>query len=128
MEDSLTLSIEGNEYLLKSVSLEIRSDIDRYGKPISEVNAGRIWLELDIERPDAYFAKWALNQEKKDTIQIIYSYGEFQGVQTIIGENVYLVEYSQKLDIIDKKDSYYNLVLSMEKMKIEQVIHENNWE
>ena len=128
MDEYLILNIEGKEYKLKSISFDIGCNINYpSGEPSSTVTAGVIRIEVCLDKFESYFANWALNQERKNEIEIQYSIGESEPEKIISGKNIYLIRYSQNLDVMNKELTNYSIELSMEELTIGNTSHLNDW-
>jgi hypothetical protein len=121
------LILEGNTYLLNSVSMEIGHATDQYGRPSSATKGGKITVEL-FSVDDNTFFDWAIHPGKTrdGTINLIKADNESK-VKEIKFENAYCTEYIEVFNDTLEKSLVTRCIISAEKLSIGNIELDNKW-
>jgi hypothetical protein len=124
---SAELILEGNTYLLNSVSIEIGHETDQYGRPSSITKGGKIAIELFSMEDDAVF-DWMIHPGKtrNGTINLFKADNETK-VKEIKFENGYCTEYFEVFSDAVEKRLVTKFTISAEKLSIGNVELDNKW-
>jgi hypothetical protein len=121
------LNLEGNTYLLNSVSTEIGYETDQYGRPSSLTKGGKIVIELFSAEDEAIF-DWMIHpgKTKNGTINLFKADNETK-VKEIKFENGYCTEYYEIFSDVVEKSMVTKFTISAEKISIGSIELDNKW-
>lgn len=121
------LILDGNTYLLISVSLEIGQTIDQYGRPSSVTKGGKIDIELFSMEDDVIF-DWMIHpgKMKNGTINLFKADNETK-VKEIKFENGYCTEFIEFFSDALERNLVTKFTISAEKLSIGNIELDNKW-
>ncbi|WP_018620714.1 type VI secretion system tube protein TssD [Spirosoma luteum] len=122
------LSVDGNTYPIRQVSLEISQTIDAVGRPSSATQGGKIRLEIDVADDDT-LSEWMADPHKTLGGSIrYYRTDEDATLKELKFEDAFCVDYIERFDGTQSGQPMTTAItISAQKLKIGQVSVENNW-
>lgn len=121
------LSLEGNTYLLNSVSFGIEQDTDKFGRPSSAAKGGRIDIEL-FSVEDDVIVDWMVHPAKTLNGSIsLYEADNETKLKEIQFENGYCIEFAEIFEQTAGENLLTKVTISAEKLSIGNIDLDNQW-
>jgi hypothetical protein len=126
MISKVELSLDGNTYILTSVSFEFKQIVDEIGRPSSGVNGGIIEIEMNAIE-DEIFIDWMIQPKKKLKGEIVfYETDQSTKAKEIKFEESFCVAYTERFSEGVEIPMAF-ITLSSEKLKVGNTELNNNW-
>jgi hypothetical protein len=121
------LVLEGNTYLLNSVSVEIEQTADQFGRPSTAAKGGRIEIEMFSVEDDVIF-DWMVHTRKTLNGSINLYEADFETkLKEIKFEDAYCIEFSERFDEASEENLVTRFKISAEKLSIGNIDLDNQW-
>jgi hypothetical protein len=121
------LVLEGNTYLLNSVSIEIEQVADQFGRPSTVAKGGKIEIELFSVEDDVIF-DWMVHTKKTLNGSINLYEADFETkVKEIKFEDAYCIEFNERFDEASGDNLVTKCKISAEKLSIGNIDLDNQW-
>jgi hypothetical protein len=121
------LVLEGNTYLLNSVSIDIEQVADEFGRPSTVAKGGRIEIELFSVEDDVIF-DWMVHTKKTLSGSINLYEADFETkLKEIKFEDAYCIEYNERFDEASEDSLITKFKISAEKLSIGNIDLDNQW-
>ncbi len=121
------LVLEGNTYLLNSVSIEIEQVADQFGRPSTAAKGGKIEIELFSVEDDVIF-DWMVHTKKTLNGSINLYEADFETkLKEIKFEDAYCIEFSERFDEAGDDNLVTRFKISAEKLSIGNIDLDNQW-
>jgi hypothetical protein len=121
------LALEGNTYLLNSVSVEIEHVVDQFGRPSTAAKGGEIEIELFSVEDDVIF-DWMVHTKKTLNGSInLYEADYETKVKEIKFEDAYCIEFSEEFVEATEDSLVTRFKISAEKLSIGNIDLDNQW-
>jgi hypothetical protein len=121
------LVLEGNTYLLNSVSVEIEQAADQFGRPSTAAKGGKIEIELFSVEDDVIF-DWMVHIKKTLNGSINLYEADFETkLKEIKFEDAYCIEFREQFDEAAEDSLVTRFIISAEKLSIGNIDLDNQW-
>jgi hypothetical protein len=121
------LVLEGNTYLLNSVSIEIEQGADQFGRPSTAPKGGKIEIELFSVEDDVIF-DWMVHTKKILNGSISLYEADFETkLKEIKFEDAFCIEFSEKFEEAGDDNLLTRFKISAEKLSIGNIDLDNQW-
>ena len=121
------LVLEGNTYLLNSVSIDIEQVVDEFGRPSTVAKGGKIEVELFSVEDDVIF-DWMVHTKKTLNGSINLYEADFETkLKEIKFEDAYCIEYNERFDEASEDSLITKFKISAEKLSIGNIDLDNQW-
>jgi hypothetical protein len=121
------LVLEGNTYLLNSVSVEIEQNADQFGRPSSAAKGGKLEIELFSVEDDTIF-DWMVHTKKTLNGSInLYEADYDTKVKEIKFEDAFCIEFSEQFTEAAEDNLVTKFKISAEKLSIGNIDLDNQW-
>ncbi len=121
------LILEGNTYLLNSLTFQLNQAIDKFGRPSSITKGGKIEIELFTVEDDVIF-DWMVHPRKTLNGNInLYEADNETKFKEMKFENAYCIEYFEIFDHSISESMVTKLIVSAEKLSIGTIELDNQW-
>ena len=121
------LVLEGNTYLLNSVSIEIEQGADQFGRPSTAAKGGKIEIELFSVEDDVIF-DWMVHTKKILNGSINLYEADFETkLKEIKFEDAFCIEFSEKFEEAGDDNLLTRFIISAEKLSIGNIDLDNQW-
>ena len=121
------LVLEGNTYLLNSVSIEIEQVADQFGRPSTAAKGGKIEIELFSVEDDVIF-DWMVHTKKTLNGSInLYEADYETKLKEIKFEDAYCIEFNERFDEASEDNLVTKFKISSEKLSIGNIDLDNQW-
>lgn len=120
-------TVDGKDYRVFHCSYSLQQDVDKTGRPSSEVRGGTVQLELESIDSSAH-AAWMMDAFKhKDGTITFYKRDSEQKMKEISFKNGYLVSYTEAFTNHGENPMSEHLVISAKDLKVADAEHKNEW-
>jgi len=116
--------LDGSKYEVEKFKLGFDQEIDFKGQPQHEVSGGQILITLN-QMPDNNLYLWAKKSTLLKNGQIIFQTDLGMSVLRINFENAYCINLTKEIDAM--KGTISTLIISPEKIFINEIEHDNFW-
>lgn len=121
------LVLEGNTYLLNSVSIDIEQVVDEFGRPSTVAKGGKIEIELFSVEDDVIF-DWMVHTKKTLNGSINLYEADFETkLKEIKFEDAYCIEFNERFDEASEDSLITKFKISAEKLSIGNIDLDNQW-
>jgi hypothetical protein len=121
------LVLDGNTYLLNSVSVEIEQEADQFGRPLTVPKGGKIEIEMFSVEDDVIF-DWMVHTKKTLNGSINLYEADFETkLKEIKFEDAYCIEFSEQFDDGAEDNLLTTFKISAEKLSIGNIDLDNQW-
>ena len=121
------LVLEGNTYLLNSVSIEIEQAADQFGRPSTAAKGGKIEIELFSVEDNVIF-DWMVHTKKTLNGSINFYEADFETkLKEIKFEDAYCIEFNERFDEASEDSLITKFKISAEKLSIGNIDLDNQW-
>jgi hypothetical protein len=121
------LVLEGNTYLLNSISVEIEQTADQFGRPTTVAKGGTIEIELFSVEYDTIF-DWMVHTKKTLNGSInLYEADYDTKVKEIKFEDAFCIEFSEQFTEAAEDNLVTKFKISAEKLSIGNIDLDNQW-
>lgn len=121
------LVLEGNTYLLNSISVEIEQSTDQFGRPSTAAKGGKIELELFSVEDDVIF-DWMVHTKKTLNGSINLYEADFETkVKEIKFDGAYCIEFCEHFSEGSEDSLVTKFKISAEKLSIGNIDLDNQW-
>jgi len=121
------LVLDGNTYLLNSVSIEIEQGADQFGRPSTAAKGGKIEIQLFSVEDDVIF-DWMVHTKKILSGSINLYEADFETkLKEIKFEDAYCIEFSEKFEEAGDDNLVTRFIISAEKLSIGNIDLDNQW-
>jgi hypothetical protein len=121
------LVLDGNTYILNSVSVEIEQAADQFGRPSTAAKGGKIEIELYPVEDDVIF-DWMVHTKKTLNGSINLYEADFETkVKEIKFEDAYCIEFSELFVEAAEDNLLMKFKISAEKLSIGNIDLDNQW-
>jgi hypothetical protein len=121
------LVLEGNTYLLNSVTIEIEQIADQFGRPSTAAKGGKIEIELFSVEDDVIF-DWMVHTKKTLNGSINLYEADFETkLKEIKFEDGYCIEFSEHFEEAADNSLVTRFKISAEKLSIGNIDLDNQW-
>jgi hypothetical protein len=121
------LVLEGNTYLLNSVSIDIEQVVDEFGRPSTVAKGGKIEIELFSVEDDVIF-DWMVHTKKTLNGSINLYEADFETkLKEIKFEDAYCIEFNERFDEASEDSLITKFIISAEKLSIGNIDLDNQW-
>lgn len=127
MVSKAELILEGNTYLLNSISIEIGEAMDNSGRPASKSKGGKIDIELSSVK-DEVFYDWMVHTRKTLNGSINLYEADFETkLKEIQFEEAYCIQYVEIFSGELEDNMVTKLTISAEKLSVGNIDLDNKW-
>lgn len=120
-------TVDGKDFRVLHCSYSLQQDVDKTGRPSSEVRGGTIQLEVE-STADTSLAAWMMDAFKnKDGNITFYKRDSEQKLKEISFKNGYLVSYSESFTNMGDNPMSEHFVISSKEIKVGDAEHKNEW-
>jgi hypothetical protein len=121
------LVLEGNTYLLNTVSIEIGQTTDQFGRPSTVAKGGKVEMELFSVEDDVIF-DWMVHTKKTLSGSINLYEADFETkFKEIRFEDAYCIEFSERFEESTEESLITRFKISAEKLSIGNIDLDNQW-
>jgi hypothetical protein len=121
------LLLEGNTYLLNSVTIEIEQIADQFGRPSTAAKGGKIEIELFSVEDDVIF-DWMVHTKKTLNGSINLYEADFETkLKEIKFEDGYCIEFNEHFEEASDNSLVTRFKISAEKLSIGNIDLDNQW-
>jgi len=127
MSFKATFSVDGKNYRVFHCSYSLQQDVDKTGRPSSEVRGGTIQLEVE-STGDSALAAWMMDAFKhKDGKVTFYKRDSEQKMKELTFKDGYIVSYSETFTNMGENPMSEHFVISAKEIKVGDAEHKNEW-
>lgn len=120
-------TVDGKDYRVFHCSYSLQQDVDKTGRPSSEVRGGTIQLEVESTE-DAGLAAWMMDAFKhKDGKITFFKRDSEQKMKEVSFKNGYIVNYSETFTNMGENPMSQHFVISAKELKVGDAEHKNEW-
>lgn len=120
-------TVDGKDFRVLHCSYSLQQDVDKTGRPSSEVRGGTIQLEVE-STADTSLAAWMMDAFKdKDGSITFYKRDSEQKLKEISFKKGYLVSYSESFTNMGDNPMSEHFVISAKEIKMGDAEHKNEW-
>ncbi|MBK6444595.1 MAG: phage tail protein [Bacteroidetes bacterium] len=120
-------TVDGKDYRVFNCSYSLQQDVDKTGRPSSEVRGGTIQLEVESTE-DAGLASWMMDAYKHKGGSItFYKRDSEQKMKEVSFKEGYIVSYSESFTNMGDNPMSQNFVISAKEIKVGDAEHKNEW-
>jgi hypothetical protein len=120
-------TVDGKDYRVFHCSYSLQQDVDKTGRPSSEVRGGTLQLEVEATG-DSALAAWMMDAYKhKNGTVTFYKRDSEQKMKEISFKEGYIISYSESFTNHGDNPMSEHFVISANEFKVGDAEHKNEW-